>query len=147
MKRILVATAFIGYTLAACTSVPSGSLTHTIPASDKFGTGKVEWDENLGTYSYLWGVTELNGEILICGVGKYSNPAAKPETHDVMRRVRAELAETPILTDMTFFSEVGPDADLRQQVANCSRTGVPVPSGSWTVILKAPRSSGIGGDR
>ncbi|WP_284164437.1 hypothetical protein [Frigidibacter sp. SD6-1] len=114
---------FLGTALAMAFASTAAAADFAIPVDGDFWVDEVGWQTQGKGYEFRWLVIEHDGQLAVCGAGKYVNVSNKTQTRDLMRKAKVTLDGKPILKDLTFFTQLKSNADLSAAKATCRDTG------------------------
>ena len=141
--RIATLTAIALLALSACVSIPTKS--RQVVTTLDFSSGSIGWCRHSGIlcneddeYKFRWTAIVEDGHIEICGIGRVGNTWMLTPTKKAMSNAWVEYQGKRILTDLSFFRDVGGKTDLIGSAANCQRTETAVSGSNLDVQIKIP---------
>lgn len=129
--------------LSACVSPQANS--RKVVATRDFASGNIAWcshgrhlcnDDN--QYQFRWKAIVVDDLIEICGVGRIGNTWMLTPTNKALRNAWVEYQGNRILTDLSFFHNVGSKIDLIGSTAYCQKTGTTASGSKLDVQIKIP---------
>ncbi|MCY1125956.1 hypothetical protein OU426_03735 [Frigidibacter sp. RF13] len=114
---------FLSTTAALFIGSAAWAADFAIPVDGDFWVDDITWPTQGKGYEFRWLVIEHDGQLAVCGAGKYVNVSNKTQTRDLMRKAKVTLDGKPILKDLTFFTQLKSNADLATAKATCRDTG------------------------
>ncbi|MEZ5887266.1 MAG: hypothetical protein R3D56_10350 [Paracoccaceae bacterium] len=114
---------FLGAVAALAFASTASASDFAIPVDGDFWVDDVTWPSQGKGYEFRWLVILHDGQLAVCGAGKYVNVSNKSQTRDLMRKATVSLDGKPILKDLTFFTQLKSNADLASAKATCRDTG------------------------
>ncbi len=108
----------------------------TVPVDKDFWEGDVTWDGFGKGYEFLWILTVMKDQMVVCGAGKYLDASNRANTVEVLRKAKVKLDGKTILTDLTFFTKLPKAGDLMSAKATCRSTGMALPKGAKHVEIE-----------
>ncbi len=101
-----------------------------IPVDEYFHEGNIAIDSGIGrAYEFLIDLKVIEGQLAVCGVGKFLDPGTMQFARSMMRKGKVSLNGGVILKDLNFFTTRKKNDDLRRAQAICRLTGIAPPKG------------------
>lgn len=118
---------------------PSFGADFSVPVDKNFSEGSLDWTGgNSKSYTYVWSVIAVKGEVAICGAGQFRNPTMAAANKKMMRTSYVQMGDRTILKDMTFFTRVAYREPLGTAQATCRGTGIPAKDAKGQFMLVIP---------
>lgn len=98
-----------------------------VSVETSFVAGAIRFTGELGVvYSFLWDAQEANRELVICGIGRYTRPRLRSTVRGMARGATLTINGQEIDFDLTFFTSARTLASMREELATCRSTGIPI---------------------
>lgn len=112
---------------------------YTVPVTENFRPGEVSWSDGYSkAYTFVWGLTVIDGEVAACGAGQYRDPTTMHPSKKMMQKAFVVYDGKKVLTDLSFFTKIPVSADLMQAEATCRKTGIPAASAKGQFGMTIP---------
>ncbi len=137
-----VGLAALAFGISACEDpgAAGGKATFSVPLTQDFEGFGVRWFDDRGNFFYLWDVIDRDGELHLCGVGFYEDSQRRGATNEALRSHSFRIAGREIYRGTGHFKKVANEEELVRSQATCRGTGVPTPTGPYTVQVLATKS-------
>jgi hypothetical protein len=121
---------------AAAVAVPAQAQTFNVTVDDTFVEGDIQFTGELGiVYTFLWRAIAHEGELAICGVGRYMRPRLRTTVRGMLRGASVTTAGQDVPHDLTYFTNARSAQSMRSEQATCRSTGIPLSQVSGGISL------------
>lgn len=132
----------IAFALAAMAGLSVGAAVaesgFTIPIDKDFQDGDITWSGDAAgkAYIFVFDFRVGDGYVYLCGAGKFIDASTQLITRKIMRKSYVDYKGAQVLTDISYFTKVPYNSDLRSAKATCRATTVPAKGAKGTFTLE-----------
>ena len=117
------------FLMTACLSLAAGMALAgdlQIAVDPDFQDGDITWrgDAAGKGYEFVFDFRDAGGVVVLCGAGKFLDVTTKRITQQMMKKSYVEFNGKRVLQDISFFTKVPFNADVKKATATCRATTV-----------------------
>jgi hypothetical protein len=110
---------------------------YQVPVDDSFVEGQIRFTGELGVvYRFLWNGQAVNGELAICGIGRFISPRLRTTVRGMARGAVLRINGQEYPFDVSFFTSARTVASMQTEPATCRSTGVPLSRVNGPITLE-----------